>query len=216
MFKKNSKVENSQLNYFDQVANVWCAVNVVVKIKEMYEVQTLAVACLASTALASLPSNLFLFLQPTKPNFVLALINTSLAFFLFSFQVHEKSILLVAIPVAMFLGGFPDCHRRYTPLVCVWFLTVTTASMFPLLQKDQLDIATLALSAFFLILSHFQELFEPVRHGQQTPAQKGARPSPKPLDKNQVRQRNSILRLKNLFRTFRFIKMNIGNNINNV
>ena len=181
-------------NKLFQVANVWCAVNVVVKIKEMYEVQTLAVACLASTALASLPSNLFLF----------------------SFQVHEKSILLVAIPVAMFLGGFPDCHRRYTPLVCVWFLTVTTASMFPLLQKDQLAIAALALSAFFLILSHFQEFFEPVRHGQQTPAQKGARPSPKPLDKNQVRQRNSILRLKNLFKTYRFIKMNIGNNINNV
>ena len=174
------------LNLVLQVANVWCAVNVVVKIKELYDVQTLAAVCLATTALVSLPPNLLLFLQPNKQNFVLATINTSLAFFLFSFQVHEKSILLVAVPVVMFLGGFPDCHRRYTPLICVWFLTVTTASMFSLLQKDLLAIPTLALSAFFLILCHFRELFEPVRQDAQASAQKGARPSPKPLDKNQV------------------------------
>jgi hypothetical protein len=52
--------------------------------------------------------------------------------------VHEKSILIAAVPVAMFLAGFPDCHRRYTPLACVWMLTVTTASMFPLLQKESI------------------------------------------------------------------------------
>ena len=86
----------------------------------------------------------------------------------------------------MFLGGFPESHRRYTPLVCVWFLTVATASMFPLLQKDLLAIPTLALSAFYLILCHFLELFEPVRQALQAPAQKGARPSPKPLNKDQV------------------------------
>jgi amino acid transporter len=58
----------------------------------------------------------------------------------------------------MLLGGFRDVHRRYTPHICVWLLTATTASMFPLLQKDLLAIPTLALSAFFLILCNFCEL----------------------------------------------------------
>ncbi len=86
----------------------------------------------------------------------------------------------------MFLGGFSDFHCRYTPLICIWFLTVSTASMFPLLQKDLLALPTLALSAFFLILSHFLELFEPVRQIAQVSAQKGARPALKPLDISQV------------------------------
>ena len=169
-----------------QVANVWCAINVVVKIKDLYDVQTLAVACLAATALASLPSNILLFLRPSKAGLVLSLINTSLAFFLFSFQVHEKSILLVAVPAAMLLGGFREVHHRYTPLVCVWLLTVATFSMFPLLQKDLLAIPAAALSAFFLILSNFVGFFEPVMQVNVNPVAKGSRPSPKPLDKNQV------------------------------
>ena len=90
--------------HFFQVANVWCAFNVAIKIKDLYDVQTLAMGCLASTALASLPTNILLFMQPSKANLILALINTSLEFFLFSFQVHEKSILLVGIPVALLLG----------------------------------------------------------------------------------------------------------------
>lgn len=158
-----------------------------IKIKDLYDVQTLAMACLAATALASLPSNILLFLQPSKSGLVLSLINTSLAFFLFSFQVHEKSILLVAVPAAMFLGGFREVHRRYTPLICVWLLTVATASMFPLLQKDLLAIPAVALSAFFLIFCSFCGFFEPVMQVNANPVVKGSRPSPKPLDKNQVR-----------------------------
>ncbi|PIO71329.1 ALG6, ALG8 glycosyltransferase family protein, partial [Teladorsagia circumcincta] len=47
----------------------------------------------------ALPSLLVLFLRPTTKNFILSLFITSLAFFLFSFQVHEKSILLAAVRV---------------------------------------------------------------------------------------------------------------------
>lgn len=172
--------------HFFQVANVWCAFNVAIKIKDLYDVQTLAMGCLASTALASLPTNILLFMQPSKANLILALINTSLAFFLFSFQVHEKSILLVGIPVALLLGGFKEVHHRFTPLISVWLLTVTTASMFPLLQKDELAIPALALSVMFIVMCHFFDFFEPVRQVLQGSSQKGSRPSPKPLDKNEV------------------------------
>lgn len=75
--------------------------------------------------------------------FVLALINSSLAFFLFSFQVHEKSILIVAVPVLMY---FP-----YAPFVCFWFLCISIFSMLPLLIKDGLVIAVIALTAFYVV-----------------------------------------------------------------
>ena len=108
------------------------------------------------------------------------------SFWLMTSPKFKRFLINFNFQVVMFLGGFPDSHRRYTPLVCVWFLTTATASMFPLLQKDLLAIPTLALSAFYLILCHFFELFEPVRQALQVPTQKGARPSPKPLNKDQV------------------------------
>ena len=57
------------------------------------------------TLLSAMPVNVLLFLRPSKSNFISALLNTSLAFFLFSYQVHEKSILLVAFPAFMALVG---------------------------------------------------------------------------------------------------------------
>ena len=76
----------------DKVANFWCAINVLLKIQRLYPADTLAWLCAGTTALLCLPSNIFLFLKPTRQNFLLTLINTSLIFFLFSFQVRKKSI----------------------------------------------------------------------------------------------------------------------------
>jgi hypothetical protein len=47
-------------------------------------------------------------------------------------------------------------------------------------------LPSLALSAFYLILCHFLELFEPVRLTSASQTNKGDRPSPKPLDKSQA------------------------------
>lgn len=85
--------------------------------------------CLITTALSSLPSNMMLFFQPSKSNFVFALVNTSLAFFLFSFQVHEKSILLVAIPVLMLLSGAREGYGRYTSAFASWMLVILHKSI---------------------------------------------------------------------------------------
>lgn len=48
------------------------------------------------TLLFLLPSALHLLINPTLAIFKYALINSSLIFFLFSFQVHEKQILIAA------------------------------------------------------------------------------------------------------------------------
>lgn len=58
--------------------------------------------------------------------------------------MHEKSILLVTLPITLF---FP-----LDPLLCLWFLQVATFSMVPLLVRDGLLLAFIALNAFYLLL----------------------------------------------------------------
>lgn len=105
----------------DKVANFWCSLSVVIKLKEMYNVETLSRLSFLLTFLSVLPSCIHLFLKPTRERLVLCLViflksffsksivfifklifinlkvNCSLIFFLFSFQVHEKSILLATM-----------------------------------------------------------------------------------------------------------------------
>lgn len=126
----------------DKVANVWCSVNIFIKLKKIFDNATMAKVCLAATGVALLPSSLDLFLRPNVKKFILSLINSSLAFFLFSFQVHEKTILLCAIPVLL--------HLPLDPVPCLWFLLVSNFSMLPLLMKDGLLLAYIATSILFL------------------------------------------------------------------
>ncbi|KAG0223021.1 Glucosyltransferase-like protein [Actinomortierella wolfii] len=85
--------------YEDKVANVWCALNVVVKLRELFDIQTLV-------------------------RF------SALSFFLLSFQVHEKSILLPALPVTLLVLD--------EPAVAPWFVTLACFSMYPLLKREGL------------------------------------------------------------------------------
>uniref|UniRef100_A0A6Q2XY36 Alpha-1,3-glucosyltransferase n=1 Tax=Esox lucius TaxID=8010 RepID=A0A6Q2XY36_ESOLU len=100
---------------------------------------------LAATLLAALPSSIKLLTKPTLWQFKLALVNSSLAFFLFSFQVHEKSILLPALPVCLLLGDLP--------LPAVWFLQASTFSMLPLFLKDGLFVPYAVTSSAFVFYS---------------------------------------------------------------
>uniref|UniRef100_A0A1L8E143 Alpha-1,3-glucosyltransferase n=1 Tax=Nyssomyia neivai TaxID=330878 RepID=A0A1L8E143_9DIPT len=127
----------------DKVANFWCTFDTVFKFKDVIPKEKMAVYCLSTTLISVLPSGLHLLFKASKENFLLSLINISLGFFLFSFQVHEKSILLVAIPALLY---FP-----FDPVMCLWLLEITTFSMIPLLQKDGLFTAFLALQGIFLL-----------------------------------------------------------------
>ncbi|EDW88812.1 probable dolichyl pyrophosphate Man9GlcNAc2 alpha-1,3-glucosyltransferase [Drosophila yakuba] len=132
----------------DKVANVWCAVNVVWKLKKHISNDQMALVCIACTLVASLPTNVLLFRRRTNVGFLLALFNTSLAFFLFSFQVHEKTILLAALPALFLLKWWPN--------EMIIFLEVTVFSMLPLLARDELLVpAVVATVAFHLILKCF-------------------------------------------------------------
>lgn len=122
----------------DKVANFWCVINLVFKLKEWGSVSLLAKAALGLTVLAILPSTVGVIwvsreiglrqrvtleltssskerleneeekLEGPAPTIVLlphALFISSMAFFLFSFQVHEKSILLPLMPVTILMGN---------------------------------------------------------------------------------------------------------------
>ncbi|CAL8254920.1 unnamed protein product [Merluccius merluccius] len=129
----------------DKVANAWCSLNVLVKIRSILSSDSQVYLSLAVTLLALAPSSLRLLRTPTFWQFKLALVNSSLAFFLFSYQVHEKSILLPALPVCLLLNDLP--------LMAIWFLQVSTFSMLPLLLKDGLLAPYVATSLAFLFLS---------------------------------------------------------------
>uniref|UniRef100_A0A8C2KU25 Alpha-1,3-glucosyltransferase n=1 Tax=Cyprinus carpio TaxID=7962 RepID=A0A8C2KU25_CYPCA len=131
----------------DKVANTWCSLNVLIKIKTLLSRETQLFLSFALTLLFILPSSLKLLSKPNLWQFKLALVNSSLAFFLFSFQVHEKSILLAAL--------------------LMFFLFVFFHSMLPLLVKDGLLLPYVVTSLAFLflslyLLSHLTRTNEPL------------------------------------------------------
>ncbi|XP_060663480.1 probable dolichyl pyrophosphate Man9GlcNAc2 alpha-1,3-glucosyltransferase [Drosophila nasuta] len=125
----------------DKVANVWCSINVIFKLRKHFQNHQMALICLGTTLLTVLPTNIILFWRRSKPMFLLTLFNTSAAFFLFSFQVHEKSILLVALPAI--------CLFQWWPNEMLWFLEVSVFSMIPLLKRDHLLIPSVAATVLF-------------------------------------------------------------------
>ncbi|XP_074077365.1 dolichyl pyrophosphate Man9GlcNAc2 alpha-1,3-glucosyltransferase isoform X2 [Macrotis lagotis] len=141
----------------DKVANFWCSLNVLLKIKEILSPQTQLMFSFALTLLSLLPTCVKLTLQPSLQGFKYALVSCALSFFLFSYHVHEKSILLVSLPVCLILNE--------VPFMSIWFLLVSTFSMLPLLLKDQLALASvettmgfsLACAASFSIFENLSE-----------------------------------------------------------
>lgn len=131
----------------DKVANIWCSLSVIVKWKQIFSSEEMFKVCIGSTLVFLLPSSIDLLLRPSFTKFRYALVNSSLVFFLFSFQVHEKSILIPALIVCTFILEHPFWS--------VWFLLISTFSMLPLLIKDGLlvpYISTMVIYSFLTLL----------------------------------------------------------------
>ncbi|KAL1536906.1 dolichyl-P-Glc:Man9GlcNAc2-PP-dolichol alpha-1,3-glucosyltransferase [Salvia divinorum] len=130
--------------YEDYVANFWCTTSVAVKWKRLFTTQSLKLLSLVATVSTCLPSMIQLVWSPTKHGFLHGLLNCSFSFYLFSFQVHEKSILLPLLP-ASFLAV-------EEPFVFQWFIHSALLSMFPLLRRDNLVVPYAALYGLFVLL----------------------------------------------------------------
>ncbi|CAH8837684.1 unnamed protein product [Trichobilharzia szidati] len=146
--------------YEDKVSNFWCATSPLVKWRSLFPPSSLSSSSsspsyelvLISILLVSitcLPPCCLLLLKKSnqQKKFLTSLVICSLGFYLFSFQVHEKSILLVSIPVLCLLPIYPISSFLFT--LC------SVLSMWPLLKKDQLRLASLSLFCIYSILGCF-------------------------------------------------------------
>jgi alpha-1,3-glucosyltransferase len=117
----------------DKVSNIWYTLSVPFDFRTMTNTSSLVKFSLLLTLILLVPVGISLLKRPLSPLLMAqSLVLSSLAFFLASFQVHEKSLLLSLVPAAFLL---PCC-----PLDMVWFQISGTMSLFPLLVKDGLRI----------------------------------------------------------------------------
>lgn len=130
----------------DKVASLWCTLSVLVKLKKLVNNINMAMICLLSTVVCMIPSSLLLFINPTQRHLRYSLVNGSFVFFLMSYHVHEKSILLVAIPACLIFSE--------ESFMVTWFLIVSVFSMLPLLVKDGLTVPLIALTVLMYVIFH--------------------------------------------------------------
>ncbi|TFK64631.1 hypothetical protein BDN72DRAFT_846397 [Pluteus cervinus] len=143
----------------DKVANFWCASNVVIKWKAWASSGVLIKVSTILTALGFLPAVFgllragikFMSSNPTEPRpahppflplLPYAMLTSSMSFFLFSFQVHEKTILLPLMPMTLLLSGASSESSMFAWGALV--NNVAVFSMWPLLKRDGLGIQYIA------------------------------------------------------------------------
>ncbi|KAM9976392.1 hypothetical protein ACTFIR_010233 [Dictyostelium discoideum] len=133
--------------YEDKVANFWCFISLIIKVKTLFTTDQLIKICLILTLVTMLPLVYGIKRIPkNKFVFIYSLINSSFSFFLFSFQVHEKTILLVSLPVSLLILHHPN--------TVWWFILISTFSMFPLLFKDGLVIPYFAIMILYIVIGY--------------------------------------------------------------
>ncbi|KAH8812316.1 glycosyltransferase family 57 protein [Xylogone sp. PMI_703] len=134
----------------DKVANFWCALNVVIKLRK-YPAALLQRASLLGTMAAITPPSVAIFLRPRKELLPLALATSAWGFFLFSFQVHEKSVLLPLMPMTFLLAGYHGMGKNTR--AWVGFANILGCwTMFPLLQRVDLRIPYFVLTLLWAYL----------------------------------------------------------------
>ncbi|KAK7056856.1 Glucosyltransferase-like protein [Paramarasmius palmivorus] len=171
----------------DKVANFWCASNVVFKWKNWASPPLLVKISTALTLLGFLPGTVVMLrsafklsgkeagadeqttTQPSKkeptpllPLLPYTLLNSSLSFFLFSFQVHEKTILLPLMPLTLLLSGAAQDSSVFEWGALV--NNVAVFSMWPLLKRDGLGVPYLALLLLWNRLIGHNPLRFPVKN----------------------------------------------------
>lgn len=143
----------------DKVANFWCASDVVLKWRRwlgsaiLLRLSTLFTLVGFAPAAWGLIANAWIISRksqgaaaekmasgdvpsPTLALLPYALLTSSLSFFLFSFQVHEKSILLPLLPATLILSGAESGGGGEDWEWGILFNNTAVFSMWPLLKRD--------------------------------------------------------------------------------
>lgn len=132
----------------DKVANFWCTTNLVIKYKQSFTNEQLTKLSLLFTLISIAPPCLMIFYKnvmnskfsktSTNISKYLALVYgfsaTAWGFFLFSFQVHEKTVLVPLIPSTLLI----TLNNRFYISITQWINNIATFSLYPLLKRDGL------------------------------------------------------------------------------
>jgi alpha-1,3-glucosyltransferase len=154
-----------------KVANLWCALNTYpVNIRDRIPADRQPILSLVFTVLLMLPSCVKMILvgleghsPPASAKIPPAIVSKrpwilllwaatscALSFFLASFQVHEKSILLALAPCTLLLWQDPIFVEWFS-VACVW-------SLWPLLQVDRLQVPYWCTVTIFASLVWFRRM----------------------------------------------------------
>ena len=128
----------------DKVANLWCALHTVYKLSR-FPVSTLSRLSLLATFIAITPACFLMTLFPRKKALPYAFASCAWGFFLCSFQVHEKSVLLPLLPMSILLGAEGGLSGETRAWVG-WANALGAWTMFPLLKRDELRMPYAVLS----------------------------------------------------------------------
>ena len=138
-----------------KVSNIWCALSIKpIYLRSRIRSDLLPILATGLTLAMILPSCFLLFLfgrenkHTSKKNLEFLLwgsVSTSLAFFLASYQVHEKGILIALAPLSLLLLD--------STVFVIWFSIVATWSLWPLLVIDRLCEAYVCCIIIFLCVN---------------------------------------------------------------
>lgn len=138
----------------DKVANYWCALHTsgLWKLDRSKAGQArLQSTALQWTVLSQVIPCAVIFFKPKKNLIPVAFAAASWGFFLFSYQVHEKNVLLPLLPMTLLLATKDGMKPRirawvgYANLLATW-------TLFPLLHKDELRIPYAVLTPLWAFL----------------------------------------------------------------
>ena len=132
-----------------KVSNLWCALSTKpISIRNRIPEDLQPLLALGLTLILTLPACCKLFAvgksarQDSWQMLLWGATSTALAFFLASFQVHEKSILLAVAPLSL-LWLEDSTFVNWFSIVAVW-------TLWPLIQVDRLEIAYIGIIAIYL------------------------------------------------------------------
>jgi alpha-1,3-glucosyltransferase len=135
----------------DKVANFWCALNTVFKLRQLEGLIPLSRLSLFATFISILPASLIIGAIPRKSLLPYAFASCAWGFFLFSFQVHEKSVLLPLLPMTLLLGSAKGMSKEFRAWIG-WANMLGMWTMYPLLKRDELKTPYAVLSLLWAYL----------------------------------------------------------------
>jgi len=134
----------------DKVANLWCALHTFHKLHNYPKAMVQQVSLLF-TIVSILPASMTISLFPWRELVPWAMASTAWGFYLCSFQVHEKSVLLPLLPMTVMLGGDGGLSPEMRGWIG-WANMLGVWTLFPLLKRDELRVPYTVLSLLWAYL----------------------------------------------------------------